>query len=100
MQLEGEQCPDPEYCDGIIRQIYRYFRWTGAPHLRAEVYFVIRRDGSVEDLRIVRPSGSLEFDFEAMGAIEQAGRRKAFGPLPPAFGRDRLPILFEFRPPG
>ncbi len=59
---------------------------------------MIRKDGTIEDIRLVRGSGDMSFNFEAMGAIEQAGRRAAFGPLPDGFSGDRLPVLFYFRP--
>ncbi|MBI4408327.1 MAG: energy transducer TonB [Gemmatimonadetes bacterium] len=98
VQLAGENFAYPGYLENIIRQINRYFRWTGAPGLEAEIYFIIREDGSVTDIRIVRGSGDLTFDFEAMAAIEQAGKRKAFGPLPRGFAGDRLPISFYFQP--
>ena len=37
--------------------------------LQADVAFLIRRDGSVAEIRVVRPSGSYAFDLEAQGAI-------------------------------
>jgi len=98
VQLEGEAFPFPGYLENVIYQIRRFFRWTGDQRLAAEVYFVIRRDGTVEDLRLVRGSGDFTFNLEAMGAVEQAGKRKAFGPLPEGFQGDRLPILFSFEP--
>ncbi|MBI4545742.1 MAG: TonB C-terminal domain-containing protein [Gemmatimonadetes bacterium] len=100
VQLSGEQFPYPEYLENIIQQLHRYFRWTGRSGPEAVVYFVILRDGSVEDIRLVRGSGDVAFNFEAMGAVEQAGRRKAFGRLPEGFEGDRLPISFCFQPPG
>lgn len=98
VQLDGELFPYPEYLNNIIRQINRFFRWTGAGGLTAEVYFVIRRDGSVEDIRLLQGSGNVEFDFEAMGAIEAVGTRGLFGPLPEGYKQDRLPVSFRFRP--
>jgi outer membrane biosynthesis protein TonB len=98
VRLDGEEFPFPEYLENIIRQINRYFRWSGTPGLSAEVYFLIRRDGSVEDIRILRGSGNIGFNFEAMGAIEQAGSRHAFGPLPDDYRADMLPVAFEFLP--
>lgn len=98
VQLTGEEFPYPEYLENIVRQIHRHFRWTGTQGLEAEVYFAIRPDGSVEDIRLLRGSGDVSFNFEALGAIEQAGNRRAFGPLPPGFQGDRLPISFYFRP--
>ena len=64
-----------------------------------EVSFVILRDGSVRDIRVLQPSGNLEFDFKAMGAIEQAGIRRAFGELPQAWRGDHLAVSFYFQPP-
>jgi protein TonB len=98
VQLDGELFPYPEYLNNIIRQINRFFRWTGAGGLTAEVYFVIRRDGTVEDIRLLRGSGNLEFDFEAMGAVEAVGTRGLFGPLPEGYTQERLPVSFRFRP--
>ncbi len=99
MSQTGAEFAYPDYLENIITQIHRYFRWTGTSRPSAEVYFVINRDGSVGDIRLVRRSGNPAFDFEAIGAIEQAGRRRAFGPLPKGFPQDRLPLRFEFKPP-
>ena len=99
VQLSGEECPTPDYCANIIRQINRFFRWSGTGSPRVEVGFVILRDGSARDIRIVRASGNLEFDFKAMEAIEQAGNRRAFGALPRAFPGEFLPVSFYFEPP-
>ncbi len=98
IQIDGETFPYPEYLANIVTQIHRYFRWRGASGLTAEVYFVIRRDGSVQDIRLLRGSGNLEFDYEAMGAIEAVGTRGMFGPLPEGYKSDRLPVAFRFRP--
>ncbi|HET9982898.1 MAG TPA: TonB C-terminal domain-containing protein [Longimicrobiales bacterium] len=99
VQLEGEAFPYPGYLENIIAQISRYFRWTGSPDLKAEAYFIIERDGSVSDMRVYKSSGNLNFDYTVLGAIEAAGKRKAFGPLPRGFQGDRLPISFYFQPP-
>lgn len=100
VRLEGEAFAYPGYLENIIRQVNRYFRWTGASGLEAEIAFVIQRDGSVEDIRLLRGSGNIAFNFEAMAAVEQAGNRGAFGALPEGFEGDRLPISFYFRPAG
>lgn len=99
VQLQGEAFPFPGYLENIILQISRYFRWNGSPELRADAYFIIDRDGSVSDIRILKSSGNVAFDFTVQGAIEAAGKRKAFGPLPKGFEGDRLPISFYFQPP-
>lgn len=100
VKLEGEAFAYPAYLENIIRQVNRYFRWTGASGLEAEISFVILRDGSVEDIQLLRGSGNITFNLEAMAAVEQAGNRGAFGALPDGFQGDRLPISFYFRPAG
>lgn len=98
VRIEGEEFPFPGYLENITRQIRRHFRWTGDDRLSATVFFYINRDGSVSDLRVTRPSGNVQFDFEGMAAVEQAGRRGAFGALPDGFQGDRLPVSFSFEP--
>jgi outer membrane biosynthesis protein TonB len=99
VQLPGAAFVAPQYLANIIRQVNRYWRPpAGNRHLRAEVVFVIEKDGSVGDIEWVRKSGDLTFDLEARGAIEAAGRAKAFGPLPEAWPRDELRVSFFFDP--
>jgi periplasmic protein TonB len=99
VHIAGEEFPYPEYLENIIRQLNRYFRWTGAD-LTAQVGFEIMRDGSVKGIRVQKKSGNINFDLEAISAIEQAGKRGAFGPLPGGWVNDRLPISFRFEPTG
>ena len=87
------------YYENIIRQINRCFRWREGGRWETTVGFVISRDGSASDIEFVQRSGSTAFDFEAMGAVDCAGRGR-FGPLPEGFPRDRQPFRFEFRPSG
>ncbi len=98
IQIEGLQSRYPEYYENIIRTLYRFFRWNEASRPTVEYFFYINRDGSVSDIRLIRTSGNVAFNLEAMGAIEAAGDRKAFGPLPRDFQGDRLPVLFSFQP--
>jgi outer membrane biosynthesis protein TonB len=99
VQLDGKTFAYPAYLQNIIRQVYRYWRPpTGGKALRAEISFVIHRDGSVSDIEWVRRSGALGFDLEARGAVEAAGRAKAFGSLPAGYARDRLRVSFFFDP--
>lgn len=101
VRLEGLQRRYPAYYDNIILQIRRCFRWRGASNLSAQLYFVIERDGTVSDDRVVQPSGNIRFDLEAIRAVmDCAGRSGRFGPLPEDLPYDRLPVLFTFHPPG
>lgn len=98
VRIDGDLFPFPGYLEGIVEQIGRYFRWKGDTGLRAEIYFEIMRDGSVQGIRLLTGSGNAAFNIEAMSAIEQAGKRRAFGPLPEAYTEDRLPVSFYFQP--
>lgn len=99
VQIEGKAFPFPDYLNNIVNQIRRHWRPpTGKEHLRAELSFVIRRDGSVADINWIDRSGNLGFDLEARGAIETAGRKGMFGPLPDAYPRDQLRVSFYFDP--
>lgn len=99
VRMEGLRRDFPEYYGNIIRQIHRCFRWTAGGSWETTVYFVIRPDGSVTGLDFVRKSGNAQFDFEALGAVECAGKGR-FGPLPEELPWDQLPIQFKFRPGG
>lgn len=95
----GLQFPYPGYLRNIVEEVYR--RWQrplGNAALRAEVSFLILRDGTVREIRLTRPSGSFSFDLSAQGAIEAAGSNRAFGPLPDEYPADVLPVSFYFTP--
>ncbi len=97
VSTEGVAFPFPEYTNNIVIEIAR--RWQrpyGATALQAEIGFLIHRDGSISDIQFLHRSGSFTFDLEAQGAIEEAGRFKAFGPLPPGWTADVLFIRFYF----
>jgi len=99
VNTQGKEFPYPEYLRNLVTQIYR--RWnrpSGNAALEAEVTFVILRDGTVRDIKMLRTSRSYSFDQEAEGAIESAANAKAFGPLPAGYPADYLPISFLFTP--
>ncbi len=98
VRTEGIEFPYPAYLQNIVRQIAQRFDPPRRGALSAEVTFLLRRDGSVADIRISTRSGNFEFDQEAMGAIEAAARAGAFGPLPDGFRDDVLPVIFSFDP--
>lgn len=99
VRMEGLRRDYPAYYANIITQIQRCFRWTQGGSWETTVYFVIKRDGSVSDQDFVRRSGNAAFDFEAMGAVECAGKGR-FGALPDDLPFDLLPIQFKFQPQG
>ncbi len=85
--------------NNIVRQIAINFKPRNpAARLKAEVRFLIHRDGSVSDLTFIRRSGNFSFDLEAQGAVEAASTARAFGPLPTGFPDDVLPVVFSFDP--
>lgn len=100
VQIDGKEFSDPAYLENITRQNRRYFRWGGDPGLRACVYFEILRDGGTRAIEVIRPSGNFRFDLAARGAVEAAGSRKAYGPLPASWPHEYLPVAFYFTPNG
>lgn len=96
VRTAGIEFPFPVYLQNVVRQIALQFRPPPNSALRAEVSFLIRRDGSVSGLRLSARSGSFSFDQDAMGAVEAASR--SFGPLPQGFTDDVLPVIFSFDP--
>ena len=99
VQLDGAVFAFPEYLDNIIRQVLRYWRPpSDGRALSAELVFTIHEDGSVSDIAWRQRSGDPSFDLMAKGAIEAAGRDRAFGPLPQRYPRDRLRVSFFFDP--
>jgi protein TonB len=99
VRSDGIEFPFPGYLNNIVRQIAINFKPRNpAARLKAEVRFLIHRDGSVSDLTFIRRSGSFSFDLEAQGAVEAASTAHAFGPLPTGFPDDVLPVVFSFDP--
>jgi protein TonB len=97
VSTEGIAFPFPEYLQNIVSQVLR--RWQRPEQstpLEAEVSFFVHRDGSVTDLQFIRRSGNFAFDLEAQGAVEEAGRFKAFGALPSGWTADVLFVRFYF----
>lgn len=98
VRTSGIDFPYPEYLRNVVRQIA--VRFSPAQHTAydAQVFFLIRRDGTVDAIRVISSTGDYEFNTEAVGAVEQAGRARAFGPLPSGFRDDVLPVYFSFDP--
>lgn len=98
VRSDGIEFPFPGYLNNIVRQIALNFKPRTDAKLKAEVRFLIHRDGSVSDLSFVRRSGVFSFDLEAQGAVEAASTARRFGPLPNGFPDDVLPVVFSFDP--
>lgn len=96
VRTEGIEFPYPGYLQHIVRQIALHFRPRNPGALKAEVFFFIRRDGSLAGFRFITRSGNFAFDLEVEGAVEAAA--SAFGALPAGFTDDILPISFSFDP--
>lgn len=96
--IQGVEFTDGAYLNNIVRQIAVRFNPRNPGALRAEVFFIIRRDGSIGEFRFLTKSGVYAFDLEAQGAVESAGSAKAFGPLPANYVNDFLPLIFSFDP--
>lgn len=94
----GKDFPYPAYLHNIITQIALRFNPRQKQMLSADVQFVIKKDGSVFAISVVKASGSYGFDLEAKGAIEAAAAARAFGPLPDGYSDDALTIIFTFDP--
>jgi periplasmic protein TonB len=98
VHTEGVDFPYPWYLENIVRQVALNFSPDNPnSNLRAEVAFLIKRDGTVIGFRFIQRSSDYAFDLEAQGAIEKAGSG-AFGPLPQGFPDDVLPVVFSFDP--
>ena len=99
VRSEGIEFPFPGYLNNIVRQIALNFKPRNpSVRLKAEVAFLIHRDGSVSEFRFLTRSGAFAFDLEAQGAVEAAAAARSFGPLPAGFRDDVLPVVFSFDP--
>jgi protein TonB len=94
----GKDFPYPAYLQNIINQIAMRFDPRQRQMLSADVQFVIRKDGSVIGISVVKGSGSYSFDLQAKGAVEAAAAARAFGSLPDGFSDEALTIIFTFDP--
>ncbi|MEP6831964.1 MAG: TonB C-terminal domain-containing protein [Gemmatimonas sp.] len=99
MVVEGIQFPFPYYIENIQRQLAIAFGdWTKGGDLVAEFRFVILRDGSVPEIKLLTSSGNRQFDLQGRGAIESVGNKRLFNPLPDGFSDESLPVYYTFRP--
>jgi protein TonB len=97
IKTEGIAFPFPGYLNNIVRQLT--LSWSPrrvAATLVTEVKFVIRRDGSIAGIDIVKSSGDRLYDSEAAGAVEAVGATRGFGVLPKDWKDDALVVYFTF----
>lgn len=101
LDTPGIEFPYPAYIQNISRQILLRFQAQQTRlTLIADVRFMIKRDGSVDpnSISLMKSSGNYSFDQKALGAVEAAANSNQFGPLPPGFREDILPVIFRFTP--
>ena len=97
VSTEGVAFPYPEYLQNLVSEVLkRWKRPEGSTGLEGEVSFFVHRDGTVTGLQVLSRSGVYEFDMEALGAVEAAGRSLAFGKLPDGWTSDVLFVRFYF----
>ncbi|HST58153.1 MAG TPA: hypothetical protein VLK84_05690 [Longimicrobium sp.] len=83
----AKPCPVAGYCERVVSEVRRFFHPpAGAADAAGVVCFRIQRDGGVTDIQAQRVrGGSAMFRLAMMEAVEAAGSRRAFGPLPAVF---------------
>lgn len=97
VRTAGIEFPFPGYLQNIVRQIALNWspRRTSAA-LVTELKFLIRRDGTVVGIEVVKGSGDRLYDLDAMGAVEAVGTTRSFGALPNGWADDVLVVYFTF----
>ncbi len=97
VDTKGIEFPYPGYLNNIVRQLT--LNWSPrrvSATLVTEVKFLVRRDGSVAGIEVVKSSGDRIYDIEATGAVEAVGSTRGFGPLPSGWKDDVLVVYFTF----
>lgn len=97
IRTDGIAFPFPGYLSNIVRQIA--LNWSPrrvSAALVTELKFMIRRDGTVAGIEVVKRSGDRLYDLDAMAAIEAVGTSRSFGPLPSGWSDDVLVVYFTF----
>jgi outer membrane biosynthesis protein TonB len=99
VRTPGDPCPVAGYCENVAVTVQRFFRPpAGSAGAVGEVCFRVLRDGAAADMRVAAlRGGGPAFRLAMLEAVEAAGNRKAFGPLPAAFD-PRVPWCVELSP--
>ncbi len=78
------------YIDGLLRKIdANWFRPSVGNQVRAIVHFRILRQGTIDQLEIVEPSGINSFDLAALRAVQNSA---PFPPLPASYKNPTLGV--------
>lgn len=96
LEIDAPRFPFSYYLEAIERKVSR--NWfsavaAGTEGLSCVVYFRLKRNGSVDAIRIETSSGNTYFDVTALRAVRSAA---PFPPLPRAFSESYLGIHFTF----
>ena len=94
--VEGDKFPFSYYLSAIERKVSQ--NWYSGVSSESGghscvVFFRLRKDGRIEDLRVEQSSGNSYFDRSASRAVRSAA---PFPPLPRAFSDEFLGIHFTF----
>jgi TonB family protein len=88
---------DTAYSADMVQAISSRFRPEESDRKRrARLRVVLRRDGSVSSITVLKASGDAAFDQVAKSAVSDAGLERAFAPLPSSYGGDSLPVTVAF----
>jgi protein TonB len=95
LKLDAPDFPFPHYIALIQFRIESNWQppFSGQGQLLATVYFKIRRNGEVTDVKLEQSSGSIVFDQAAQRAVYSAN---PMPPLPAGSGLETLGVHFDF----
>jgi protein TonB len=95
LKLDAPDFPFPHYIALIQFRIENNWRapFSGQGQLLATMYFKIRRNGEVTDVKLEQSSGSIAFDQAAQRAVYSAN---PMPPLPAGSGLETLGVHFDF----
>jgi protein TonB len=94
ISLDTAKFPFSYYTNTIVKKIGRSWQWsTGFGQLKTVLYFKIKRDGTISEIKVKKSSGDRYFDQQSVRAIELSS---PFPPLPEGYDSDDLGVFFEF----
>ena len=93
--IEGGDFPYTLYIESMQRRIgANWYRGTPPAGIEVVVYFRIRRDGTITDVRVDKPSGNGPFDRAAVSAVRSSS---PLNPLPFAYSGTYLGVHLTFK---